>query len=515
MGEPERIVVVEDDEQVAVLIETVLRTRRGDGVTVVRYDRVEGTAAAILADLADLVLVDLRLPDGSGLDVLAGLREVHDSTRLPVLVLTGSSEPEALEQAFLAGASDFVRKPCSIAELHHRVDVHLRAARLQRQADADGARRAAQVAGLDRVLEAVDVAVWVDDRDGATLYGNQRARGPDGVGMRDRIAERTDLRRLPAPGPAQQFRVVWDTEDGQLQAVDVVRQRVEVDGTEVSVIAAHDATERAVATRALERALEATDRAHSVRTRFLTAVSHELRTPLTVIRGAFETARRRSDDPLLRAVLDAGVRQSVRLQDLVLDLLLVAQDDAEVLDRRSVRVPSLVADALARCSEAERVDVHLVDGTLDADRDRLSRALATVIDNALRFSPAGSRCLCSVDVDDDVVSFAVEDAGPGIDADFRDEVFEPFARGNADVEHSPGTGIGLTVARILVRAHGGRILIGTSPRLGGAMVRVVVPVRRGAGDLDARGALEDVDDLTVDLTDERAPAAGAEASREA
>jgi signal transduction histidine kinase len=477
MGTREHVVLVEDDDGVASLLDAVLRSTRGDEVRIERHTRVEGTASALLADPPDLVLVDVRLLDGSGLDIVRRLREVHDSVDLPVLVLTGSSEPGALDEAFRAGASDFIRKPCTMQELTHRIDVHLRAQGLRRQLGERLEQREREVVGLGRVLDSLDVAVWVLDRDGHTVLANRHAETPEGMAVRRAAAEQIDLDAPPPDGPAEQLRVTWTDDDGELVAHDLVRQRVRIEdlGPGAQVLAAYEASERARAREVLEQALVATDRAHATRTRFLTAVSHELRTPLTVIGGVFESARRQVADPELARLLEAGVRQSMRLRDLVLDLLLVAQDGADALTRRSVDTADLVSDALARCSEAERVDTRLVSGSFDADRDRLSRALAAVLDNALRFSPVGSRCRLTAAVLDDEVRFVVEDAGPGIHVDFRDEVFEPFARGNADVSHSPGAGIGLTVARILVRAHGGRIELGSSEDLGGAEVRIVIP----------------------------------------
>lgn len=228
----------------------------------------------------------------------------------------------------------------------------------------------------------------------------------------------------------------------------------------------------------LAQRLAATDER---RRALLADISHELRTPLTVVRGGLEgmlDGVRPRDDAHLAALRD----ETLLIDRLIDDLRTVAlaQAGALPLHLAEVEPAALVDDAVAAMTgSAETAQVQLrgrhSDGlpTLVADADRLAEVLRNLIVNALRHTPAGG----TIDVeasapDARTVGFAVEDSGSGLAPGDAERIFERFQR-SAD---STGSGLGLSIARELVAAHGGSIAA-SSPGPGrGTTVRFTIPV---------------------------------------
>ncbi len=245
------------------------------------------------------------------------------------------------------------------------------------------------------------------------------------------------------------------------------------------------------------------DRLQSVenmRTQFVSDVSHELRTPLTAIKGLAETLRAGAvDDPAVRDRFLASVENETdRLIRLVNDLLVLSRVDAHALtlSRQAVDLHVIVSTTIDKfIPQAESLGVDLslefADTSLsvDADPDRLEQVLVILLDNALKHTPAGGavKVICYKTGVDESVSrvqaleslspspiplpptliphpegtwaiIHVSDTGEGIPAHYLPHVFERFYR--ADDSRSRdrgGSGLGLSIAKALVEAHGGLI----------------------------------------------------------
>lgn len=223
-------------------------------------------------------------------------------------------------------------------------------------------------------------------------------------------------------------------------------------------------------TAALQEANATLQRSDAARRHFFADVSHELRTPLTVIRGEAQVALRatnRSEDDY-REALDAILDQAVGLSRLVDDMLFVARSDARTirLNRRTVEPGQLSEDvfqALRHKAEPRGVGLQCTvdDGPghfLSADPDRVRQLLMILLDNALRYSPAGSNIQVRWQHAGEQWHLRVEDRGPGIDPQDLPHIFDRFFRGTSEDDSSGGgMGLGLAVAKAIVQAHGGDI----------------------------------------------------------
>jgi signal transduction histidine kinase len=215
----------------------------------------------------------------------------------------------------------------------------------------------------------------------------------------------------------------------------------------------------------------------------LADVSHELRTPLTVVRGGLEgmlDGLRPRDDAHLAALRD----ETLLLDRLIDDLRTVALAEAGALQLHleEVEPATLVDDAVAALTgSAEAAGVRLrtlpVDGlpVLLADPDRLAEVLRNLIANALRYTPPGGDIVVGATAPDPAtVEFAVTDSGAGLAPGDAERIFDRFQRA-AD---STGSGLGLSIARELVTAHGGSIAASSAGAGRGTTVRFTIPARR-------------------------------------
>ncbi|MEL6302702.1 MAG: ATP-binding protein [Pseudomonadota bacterium] len=220
-------------------------------------------------------------------------------------------------------------------------------------------------------------------------------------------------------------------------------------------------------TAELTDANSALERSDVVRRNFLADVSHELRTPLTIIRGEAQVALRQEnrDSSEYREALRSVLEQSVSLSHLVDDLLFVARADTDSLriDRHSVDLVGLVADVerdLAKLAMEKGIEISTSAPTsLDviADPERLRQLLVILVDNAIRYSANDTHVSISAQRSEEDVVVEVQDQGHGIDAKDLPFVFERFYRGSGSTD-GVGMGLGLTVARAIVEAHGGEIM---------------------------------------------------------
>ena len=229
-----------------------------------------------------------------------------------------------------------------------------------------------------------------------------------------------------------------------------------------------------------------------LRDEFVAVVSHELRTPLTSIIGYLELIADGEAGDLTSeqaGYLAIVQRSTNRLVELVGDLLLVAEAERGPLALENVEtdVASLAANAVEAARPAAdargivlRLEPSAV-GTLYGDPTRLAQMLDNLVSNAIKFTPEGGRVTVHAEAVGHNIVFEVADTGDGISAADRERLFDPFFRSReANARAVPGTGLGLTITKAIVDAHGGSIRIETTIG-GGTTFRVRIPVGERVG----------------------------------
>jgi heavy metal sensor kinase len=209
--------------------------------------------------------------------------------------------------------------------------------------------------------------------------------------------------------------------------------------------------------------------------RFAADAAHELRTPLTALRGEIEVALRGDRAPdEYRRVLRSSLEEVERLTRAAEDLLLLSRFSVTVsAPRQRVDLEPLVVDALDVGSQlAHTRGVSIASTTLTplavvGDPAALRRALVNLIDNAVKYTPAGGKVEISLSRDDGHAAIAVRDSGIGIGPADAERVFEAFVRLDAARDSGAGgAGLGLAIARSIVVAHGGTLTLESVPGAG-------------------------------------------------
>ncbi|MGZ2749358.1 sensor histidine kinase [Burkholderia stagnalis] len=268
------------------------------------------------------------------------------------------------------------------------------------------------------------------------------------------------------------------TEAAQAEALRVARQ-AERD-LEAKVMlrtqALREAMEQVEASLATER------RAQDEQRQFLATVSHELRSPLAVIDATAQNLNLDDShvDPLTSARYQKILRATQRLTLLLNDSL--HEDGFELLRSNCKPVPTelttLLEDAAAAAgplSEGHRLEVEAkgLPGTFLCDGSLLRLVLRTLADNAVKYTPTGTRVVFRGRLMQDGVELEVEDEGPGIEPADLPHVFERFYRGR-NVGPKPGTGLGLSLAQRIVEMQGGSLSLDSLPGRG-CRARIFLP----------------------------------------
>ncbi|WP_313482901.1 sensor histidine kinase [Stutzerimonas kunmingensis] len=209
------------------------------------------------------------------------------------------------------------------------------------------------------------------------------------------------------------------------------------------------------------------ERALSQQKNILAMVAHELRNPLTPISLIAERMVRLPSDqlPRMRELIEGQVRHISKLVDDLLDVSRVSTGKLRV-ERQHVDMIEILNNAIGACSplmmaKKQHFEAHLPDGALivNGDPARLTQILSNLLANAAKYTPAGGSIELSVTVQADVLKISVSDNGIGISADVLPFIFDPYVQDEHAIGfNGSGLGIGLTVVRELVEAHGGKVV---------------------------------------------------------
>lgn len=248
----------------------------------------------------------------------------------------------------------------------------------------------------------------------------------------------------------------------------------------------------------LEQAFADRERAETRMRTFLADVSHELRTPLVGIKGSTELYRMGGSDA--EEAMSRIDREATRLTGLTEDLLLLAQldeDPAAQLECAPMDLRTIANDARhdLRALDPTRTvtltgpENHSAPGPapVNGDEDRLRQVVTNLVGNAIAHTPPGTAVRIRVGTEGGRAVLMVEDDGPGMTDEQAERVFDRFYRADRARRHSAGagSGLGLSIARSIARAHGGDLVVHTV--LGhGTVFSLMLPVA-ASGQLDVGG----------------------------
>jgi PAS domain S-box-containing protein len=493
------VVLVVDDTEAARY--AARRTLEKAGFEV-REAATGAQALAEAARLPDVIVLDINLPDISGLEVCRRIKADPALRSTPVLHLTaafGSSEDRA--QALDAGADAYLTQPVEPIVLVATLRALLRA----REAEAS-AQRLTQL--WQGTFDAIGDAVALLDGDGNFARCNAamaRLMGEPAAALVGRSG-------LPAVPGAQEPPGGWPlwraAASGQRESVEV-----EVGGRCYEVVAdpmlgedgavtgtvrtVKDVTERKETERRLAALLASEQAARAeaehvnrLKDEFLATLSHELRTPLNAIVGWAQLLRQGlSDEATTRRAIEVIGRNARVQEQLISDILDVSRIVAGKLrlDLRPMDLAEVVAQALetvrpAAVAKNVTLEAHLgaAEVPLMGDPSRLQQVVWNLLSNAIKFTSRGGHAGVRLETSGGAARITVTDDGPGIDPEFLPHVFERFRQADASsTRRHGGLGLGLAIVHHLVELHGGFAHAQNGAERG-AVFEITLPLRTAA-----------------------------------
>lgn len=224
--------------------------------------------------------------------------------------------------------------------------------------------------------------------------------------------------------------------------------------------------------------------AETLRNSLLSSISHDLRTPLATIvcaASTLETDRGYLDEDKKRKLASAITEEAQRMSDLTSKILEMARLEAGevVLNRQWCAPEEIIGSALRRLDKkltGRQVNVFMPDGQalIYVDAVLLQQVIVNLLDNADKYSPPGLPIGISVETTAFGLSIAVTDSGLGIPEHLQEKIFDKFFRIHVESAQS-GVGLGLSICRAIVEAHGGKIHA-TKRSAGGALLQLYLPV---------------------------------------
>ena len=501
------LILIADDEPIE-------RFLHREALTPAGFDVIEAEDGAAALRLfvqrrPDLAVLDVIMPQMSGFDVCRAIRGLPEGRNAPLLIATGLDDVASIDEAFRAGATDFVGKPINWPALPHRIRYMLRAHETLASLAVSERRlaEAQRIAGLGHLRwQPHNVSV---DCSPAVL----RIFGLAGEG--GSLSARALLRRIPRAdrrnvigavrralrGASIDLDHAVTTPDGSRRAVCLRAElSAAADGPGHLQGSYQDITERKRIEQELRSAHDEAQTASAAKTAFLAAMSHELRTPLNAILGFSEAIVAEALGPISprkygefgHAIHDAG-RQML---SVFVDVLTMAQLEAgrfrfefDLIDLTEVAraaVAEFRETALGRNRTLEFA-AAVTPAIVCADDAAVKQMVAKLLSNAARFSAGATPIEVQIARPDDRhLEVSVADRGIGMTAEEVQLAVRPFHQIDGRLERRyQGTGLGLSIVDKLITRHGGRLLIESAPQQG-TCVRLAFPAaapRRRIGDL--------------------------------
>jgi signal transduction histidine kinase/FixJ family two-component response regulator len=485
-----RIIVADDNSDMREYLTRLLgRHWQVDAVA----DGAQALASA-RANVPDLVLTDVMMPNLDGFGLIRALRDDPRTVLVPVVMLSARAGEGPRLAGLAAGADDYLIKPFAAKELMARVSIHLELGRLRRAAELERRRLyslfeqapagIAVLRGPDHVFELANARYeQIMQRTGlvgrSLVSAMPELDGQAVLKILERVYRTGEryvghefLIRLRRNPDAELEDFFFDFVYEPFLSIGGVVEGITCVALEVSdrVRGARD-RERLVADReqlllrerAARREAEAGSRAKD---EFLAMLGHELRNPLAPIVTALDLLRLRGNDPAERehTIIERQVKHLTTLVDDLLDISRITQGKIE-LKRERLEMSAVIARAIELQSpllEQRRhtlvVDVPEHGVLVLVDATRFAQVISNLLGNAAKYTEAGGRIVISAALLAGEVTLVVSDNGIGIAEQTLPHVFDIFMQERqASDRAAGGLGLGLTIVRSLVEMHGGSV----------------------------------------------------------
>lgn len=509
--EPASLLLVDDRRENLIALEAILR---GPGYRLLTATSGADALRIALREPLAVVLLDVVMPGMDGYEVARHLKELERTRAIPIIFLTAlATDVQQIYRAYEVGAVDYLVKPLDSEVVRKKVAVFVDLVRqreqIARQSEAlrEAERREYEIklaeiriAGDRRyrkLVEGIDHAIgWTTDETLRFTFVSRQAAGILGFPIEqflqagfwetllhpeDRGAVLAMFRRAVGEGLELVSNHRMLAADGQL-----IWFRTGVSGERAAEGRTAELHGISVDVTDLKHAEEEAQRATHVREELLAIVAHDLRNPLTSIRasaGLLERVAGRAGDAGVEKTVRIIARSAERMDHLISDLLDFELIQAERLtvERRPVDASDLIRETVEMFRPAATEKEIQLEGhgagelVVLGDRERLLQILSNLVGNAVKFTPEGGSVTVRAERSGPDGLFEVSDTGPGIREEEQSRIWERFWQARRGKTARSGVGLGLSIAKGLVEAHGGRIWMERRSE-GGARFHFTVPL---------------------------------------
>jgi len=475
------------------------------------YRAKGGVPALEFADqrLPDLILLDIIMADMNGFEVLTALKTFEKTRHIPVIVITMLNSTEDEEKALKLGAADFITKPFSNEIVKTRVENHIQIVNQIRAIEQYAYDRHLALSNrLEAIVNNYNGLIWSIDNAGIVTYFNGQYVKKMGI--------------APALLIGKNFETV-QIETWPLDIVDNVKKTFregsqdwlsEIDGVVLKthttltrddrgkvtgiVGSSDDVTELVKLQRNLEAAVKTAESANRAKSSFLAKMSHEIRTPLNAVLGIAEIQLQNKNlQPDEKEVFTRIFNSGSLLLDIINDILDMSKIEAGKLDLIPAKydIASLINDTVyLNIIKYEDKPINFilnvdenVPAELLGDGLRIKQILNNLLSNAFKYTKEGEVEL-SVNAergaDAVMLVVRVRDTGSGMTPEQLGRLFDAYSRFNMEANRPTiGTGLGMGIARNLVKMMNGEILVESKPGHGSLFTVRLPQGDTGAGPL--------------------------------
>jgi len=333
---------------------------------------------------------------------------------------------------------------------------------------------------LTELLAQTSEPIFVWELDGGITSWNAGAEALYGFTAEEAIGQMTHaLLHTIHPIPFSEIRSVLESEgqwlgelihhtrEGRAVTVESRKKLANVEGKALVMESNRDITER----KRLER----------IQREFIALAAHELKTPLTSLKGFAQLLQRGVHS---EAALETIVKQVNRMDRLVGDLLDIGRLDTGRLElrRKELNLTEVMAQIVNEAQASSDIHTFRLDApkepiVVHADEDRLTQAFQNLLSNAIKYSPEGGSIDIVIKADNDVALASIRDYGLGVRAEDLPLIFQRFQRLDAAKDAAGGLGLGLSITRAIIAAHGGRVWAESDGERRGTTFWVRLPLR--------------------------------------
>lgn len=467
----ESILIVDDELFIRTMVEDYLSP---EGYAIFKAKEGQEALDLMERETMDVVLLDIMMPDRSGLDLIPFLQELNPAA--VIIIMTAYPSMESAIKALKLGAYDFLRKPFEPEEITHsvrRAVEHLRTLNENSRLQEVGEEKAKELLEFntqlqhqkqqtEAILANMVEGVMLTDGQGAILHFNESIRRildlPDQDEESGDVSKHSPLQRLLEQVEAARENKALYTGNFRVEGSEKCYRAIIV-----------PLQENGGAVTMLEDMTDL-NRLSQLKSSFVARASHELSTPLTSIVASIDLLKKNGIEtwsPEQKKVLSLLETQSAHLSELVADLLDMSKLEVgettlscEPLDIRETLQEVLENYRQEFKRKKLRVELRAPKelAPILADRDGLMKILQNLTSNAIKFTMEQGAIRYQVKAEEGRIRVEVHDTGIGIPAAEQDEIFERFHQVEpVDSRKEPGTGLGLAISKYLVELQNGEI----------------------------------------------------------